>query len=186
MSTGRRAPACLSKLLALANRLMTKLHPNLRGIEALASVARCRNYKDASRELAISIPGLMQRIAKLEERLGRTLVEACSHDRRRRELTSDGALLVDALAQLQILPAANLILNHPNEHLLRELEKENTILKQLLVEAMLANSILRDARASQRQDRGRTDVTEAPTRSPRKAAAMAKAEARAFARHGRP
>ena len=165
---------------------MTKLHPNFLGIEALASVARCRNYKDASRELAISIPGLGQRIHRLEKRLGRTLVETYQHDRRRRELTPDGTLLVNAMAPLRELVASTVVANQPNAQLLRELENENAILKRLLVEAMLANSVLRDAHASSRKDRGWTDAVEPPPRSPRKAAAMARAEARAFARDGKP
>ena len=123
---------------------MGNLHPHVLGAITLESVNRLGGYKAAGHELSLTVAGVSLRIQRFETALDRILVAPPENDTRRRELTPDGLLLVKALSPLRAW-AEDIATSAMSERSRLQLERENSLLKQLLAEAMIEKVVRKKA-----------------------------------------
>lgn len=119
---------------------MDRLPPNILGTIALESVGRLQGYRAASQELGLTVAGVTRRIQRLEGQLGCALVVRQAQDGRRRELSSEGRVLVEAMRPIHewalgMVRAAEATEAHDLVH------HENRVLKELLAEFTVAQAL---------------------------------------------
>jgi DNA-binding transcriptional LysR family regulator len=79
---------------------MNTLHSQILGVLALECVDRCGNYKEAAKELQLSVPAVSRRIKKLESEIGLGLVARQRNDGRCKQLSTEGLSLVRTVGPL--------------------------------------------------------------------------------------